>query len=173
MHFREITSELFAHGIRRGFLLLKEVMSFFFFNEDSVQLFFFFFFFFFNFIGVQLTDHAVLVSGVQQSEYIYMCVCVYIYPFLIQFYIYIYIYLHSFFPYRLLQSIEQTSLCYTVGPCQISVLYIQQCVYVNHIPYFIPRPHGFPFGNCKFEFKICVFVSVFRGNKIYLKYKKL
>ena len=28
------------------------------------------------------------------------------------------------FPYRPLQSIEQSSLCYTVGPYQISILYI-------------------------------------------------
>ena len=32
------------------------------------------------------------------------------------------------FPYRPLQSIEQNFLCYTVGPCQLSVLYIVVCI---------------------------------------------
>ena len=31
------------------------------------------------------------------------------------------------FPYRLLQNIECNSLCYTVGPCRLSVLYIFYC----------------------------------------------
>ena len=43
-------------------------------------------------------------------------------------YIYIYIYIHIpfqiLFPYRLLQNIEYSSLCSTVGTCWISVLYI-------------------------------------------------
>ena len=46
--------------------------------------------------------------------------------------IYIYIHTHththhffqSLFPYRLLQNTESSSLCYTVGPCWLSILYI-------------------------------------------------
>ena len=48
------------------------------------------------------------------------------------FYIYIYIYIHthiyffirSFLPYRLSQNIEDSSLCYTVGPCLLLILYV-------------------------------------------------
>ena len=31
-------------------------------------------------------------------------------------------------PYRLLQNIEYVSLCYTVGPCWLSILYIVACI---------------------------------------------
>ena len=30
-------------------------------------------------------------------------------------------------PFRLLQNIEQSSLCYTVGPCGLSILNIARC----------------------------------------------
>ena len=42
---------------------------------------------------------------------------------------YTYTYIHSFldyFPYRPLQSVEQSSLCYTIGPYQLCVLYIME-----------------------------------------------
>ena len=49
--------------------------------------------------------------------------------------IYIYIYMHIYiyilfdsFPYRLLQATECTSLCYIVGPCCSSILYIVVCI---------------------------------------------
>ena len=44
---------------------------------------------------------------------------------------YMYTYIHSFLdsiPYRLLQNIEYSSLCYTVGPCFLSILYIVVCI---------------------------------------------
>ena len=41
----------------------------------------------------------------------------------IQFYIYIYPFSDSF-PFMLLQSIEQSSLCYLVGPCWLYILYV-------------------------------------------------
>ena len=53
-------------------------------------------------------------------------------------YIYLYqqsdltLYIHSFsdsFPYRLLENIKYSSLCYIVGPCWLSILYIVVCVY--------------------------------------------
>ena len=54
-----------------------------------------------------MINNVVLVSGVQQSDS--------------DIYIYIYIYKRALFqilfPYRLLQNIEYSSLCYAVGPC--------------------------------------------------------
>ena len=70
------------------------------------------FLFFLIFIGVQWIYNMVLVSAIQQSESV------------------LYIYIHLFplfqihFPYRSLQSIQQSSLHCTGGPYQLSVLYI-------------------------------------------------
>ena len=49
---------------------------------------------------------------------------------------------HVLFPYSLLQKLECSSLCYTVGPCWLSILYISS-VYVNpkvliYLPLFSP-----------------------------------
>ena len=63
-------------------------------------------FFFFNFlfyIGVQLINNVVLVSGVQQSDSVI--------------HIHVSILFQILFPFRLLHNTEQSSLCYTVGPC--------------------------------------------------------
>ena len=57
--------------------------------------------------------------------------------------------IHSFqvlFPFRLLQSIEQNSLCYTVGPCWLSVLDIAVCKCPSQTPnpfslQFLPSNH--------------------------------
>ena len=38
--------------------------------------------------------------------------------------IHIYIIFQILFPYRWLQSIEYDTLCYTVGPCSFSILYV-------------------------------------------------
>ena len=51
----------------------------------------------------QLIYNVVLVSGIQHSEYIHLLI------FQIP------------FPYILLQNIEYSSLCYTVGPCWLSI----------------------------------------------------
>ena len=46
-----------------------------------------------------------------------------------QLYIYIYpLFFQILFPYRSLQSIEQSSLCYTVGPYLLSVSFIVVCI---------------------------------------------
>ena len=73
-------------------------------------------------------------------------------------YAYTYVLFQTPYSYRLLQNIEQSSLCCIVGPCWLSV-YMQQCVYIN--PKFLIYPsHCFPFGNNKFVFKISESISV-------------
>ena len=59
-------------------------------------------------IDIQLINNVVLVSGTQQCDSLY---------------IYIYILFQILFHYRLLQDSEYSSLCYTVGPCCLSILY--------------------------------------------------
>ena len=63
------------------------------------------------------------------------------------------------FPYRLLQHIDYSSLCYTVGPCWSSILYtlVSICWYQ---PPNLPWP-SFLFDNRKFVFYVCKFVSIF------------
>ena len=56
----------------------------------------------------------MLVAGVQQSDSVM--------------HIQVSILLQILFPFRLLQNIGQSSLCYTVGPCWL--FYTQQCVHV-------------------------------------------
>ena len=55
----------------------------------------------------------MLVSDVQQSDSVI---------------VYIYILFQILFHYRLLQDIEYRSLCYTVGPCCLCILYIVVCI---------------------------------------------
>ena len=57
----------------------------------------------------------MLVSGIQQSDSV------------IHTYIYIYIF-QILFPYRLLQNIKYSSMCYTVGPCWLPILYVVVCI---------------------------------------------
>ena len=67
----------------------------------------------------------MLISAVQQSDSV----------------IHIYILFHILFRYGLSQDIEYSSLCYTVGPCCLSVLYITACVCSSHTPSpFFPQP---------------------------------
>ena len=73
-------------------------------------------------------DNNVLVSGVLYSDsVIYMYVYTYIHTYIcVCVYIYIYTHMYFFqilFPYRLLQNIEYSSLCYTVGPILVSYLF--------------------------------------------------
>ena len=55
------------------------------------------------------------VSGVQQRDSV----------------IHIYILFQSLFHYRLLQDIEYSSLCYTVGPCELYLL-LNECARALH-----------------------------------------
>ena len=47
-----------------------------------------------------------------------VCICIHIC-------IYIFFFFQILFPYRLLQNIEYSSLCYTVGSCCLSILYLK------------------------------------------------
>ena len=82
--------------------------------------------FVFNFlIEVQLIYNIVLVSGVHKSDS-----AIYTYSFIYNIYSCIYnicILSQILLSFRLLQNIEYSSLCYTVGPCWLSFLYIVQC----------------------------------------------
>ena len=50
-------------------------------------------------------------------------------------YTYIYIYFFQIlFPYRLLQNIEYSSVCYTIGPCWLSILFIAVCTCQSQAP---------------------------------------
>ena len=52
-----------------------------------------------------MITNVVLVSRVQQSDSVT--------------HLHVYILLQILFPLKLLQNIEQSSLCYTVGPCYL------------------------------------------------------
>ena len=79
--------------------------------------------------------------------HIWICICTHIYKHMKE----------IVFPYRSLQDIEYSSLCYTVGPCWFS--YVGYCVCVNpKLLIYLSAP--FPFGNRKFVFYIYGSISV-------------
>ena len=61
---------------------------------------------------IELIYNVVFVSGIQQNDSV----------------IHIFILFQVLFSYRLSQNIEQTSLCYIVDPCWLSILYIEICI---------------------------------------------
>ena len=65
------------------------------------------------YIGAQLINNVLLVSGVQQSDSVI--------------HIHVSILFQILFPFRLLQSIEQSSLCYNSRSCWSSILNIAVC----------------------------------------------
>jgi len=65
-------------------------------------------------------NNVMLVSGVKQSDSVI--------------HILVSILFQIILPFRLLQSIEQSSLCCTVGPCWLSVLNIALCTYQSQTP---------------------------------------
>ena len=80
--------------------------------------------------GVQLFYIVVLVSSVQQSE---SAICIHISPVS-----------WTAFAFRPPHCIKQSSLCYTIGSCQLSILYIVSIVYVLiSISQFL-QPYPFP-----------------------------
>ena len=95
-----------------------------------------------NFIGVQFIYNVVLVSAVQQSQsVVHLQIST---PFQI------------LFPYKSLQSTEQSSLCYAVGSYQLSILYIVVCICQSQSTNLSPP---FPLSNHKFVFYICDSIS--------------
>ena len=60
-----------------------------------------------------MINNVVLVSGVHQSDSVI--------------HVHVSVFFQIHFSFRLLQNIEQSSLCYTVGPCWLSVLNIAAC----------------------------------------------
>ena len=74
------------------------------------------------FIRVQLRFSVVLVPDGQQSELVYMCV----YPLFLR-----------LFPYRSLQSIAWSSLCYT-GSYHLFILYVVACILLYHLNPSLP-----------------------------------
>ena len=58
-------------------------------------------------------ENAVLISAVEQSDSVIHYI-----------YIYTFIFFYILFHYGLSQNIEYSYLCYTVGPCYLSTLYI-------------------------------------------------
>ena len=63
-------------------------------------------------IEVELIYSVVLVSAVEQSDSV----------------IYMYILFEIVFHYGLSQDIEYSALCYTVGSCCLSILYLMVCI---------------------------------------------
>ena len=61
-----------------------------------------------------MINNVVLVSGVQQIDSVV--------------HIHIFILFHILFPFRLLQNIEQSSLCDTVDPGWLSILNTVVCI---------------------------------------------
>ena len=67
-----------------------------------------------------MIKNVVLVSDVEQSDsFIHM---------------HVFILSQVLFSFRLLQNIEQSSLCYTVGPCWLSILNIAVCICQSQTP---------------------------------------
>ena len=55
-------------------------------------------------------------------------------------YSFLYIYIQIIFHYRLLQDIKHCSLCYTVTPCCLSILYYSDVYLLNRILLIFPSP---------------------------------
>ena len=78
-------------------------------------------------VGHNRTDLAAAAAYIY-SVFIYIVIHIYFQFFYIYSVLYVYILLQILFPYRLLQNIECRSLCYTVGLCWLSILYIVVCI---------------------------------------------
>ena len=76
--------------------------------------------------------------------------------------IHISIHFQILFPCRLLQNIEYSSLCATVGPCWLSILYIVGVVCYSQTPNLSLFPQPFPFSSHKFVFYVCEYASVYK-----------
>ena len=92
-------------------------------------------------LEVQLTYNTVLVSGIQNSDSVFLQIIFY---------------------YRLLQDNLYNSLCYTVYSCCSSLLHVVVSIYKSQATN-LSLPFSLSFGNQKFVFCVCesVFVHSF------------
>ena len=98
-----------------------------------------------TFIGVQLLYNVVLVSTVQQND---LCMCIHIS-------LSFWTSLHSGH-----QCIKQSSLCYTVGSHQLSILCILSAVYMCQCQSpNLSHPTPLPFSIHMFVLYVCVSIS--------------
>ena len=115
--------------------------------------FFFFFCFHFFFFEVQLIYNVVSISAVQQSDSV-----LYIQTFFFKY----------SFPLWFIPEIGCSSLCYTDGPCCLSILNVRVCIYQPQIPspsLSLPTPlgnHKSVLYVCESLSQICSFVSIFQ-----------
>ena len=111
-------------NIRKNHFLYKCVTIYMYINVSIVSCLLYPFFkgnmYFFNFYFILEINNVVLVSGVQQSDSVI--------------HIHVSILFQILFPFRLLQNIEQSSLCYTVGHCWLYVLNIDVCTCQSQTP---------------------------------------
>ena len=99
---------------------------------QDISFFFPLYFYVFNFlfcIEVQLIINVVIISGRQQRSSIIQ--------------IHASILPQAPLPSRLPHNIEQSSLCYTVGPCWLSILNTAVCTCPSQTPYLFPSPSSF------------------------------
>ena len=118
------------------------------FYSDSLSILFFFQLIF---IRVYLLYNVVLVSSVEQSE---SAMCIHVTLFWIS------------FSFRLPQSIEQSSLCYTIGPLLIFILSylpfhsLAEVLFIcsgQYLTRYITCRHFLPFYGVSFYFLDVVF----------------
>ena len=107
------------------------------------------FFFFLNFFYWSIVDLESCVSFRCTAKYIS-----YTYTYICS--------LSDSFPIQSLHSTEQISLCYTVGPCCLSILYIVVCICQSQPPNLSLLPHIFPLVNIN---------SVSKSLSLFLFYK--
>ena len=89
-------------------------------KPGSTGFILFYFLTFLFYIGVELINNVVLISGVQQSDSVI--------------HIHVAILFQILFPFRLLHNTEQSSLCNAVGPCWLSILNIAVCTCQSQTP---------------------------------------
>ena len=114
-----VVSHTFYYVVFTMFQVYSKVIQFLFsyFNFNFLNLFL-------NWSIVNLQCCISFGCTAEWFRYIYVCVCVYIYIYIyIYIHIYIYILLQILFHYRVLQDTEYSSLCFTVGPCCLPILF--------------------------------------------------
>ena len=105
-------------------------------------------------MGIWLTKNDVFISGVQQSDS--------------DTHIHVSVLFQILFPLRLLQNIEQRSLCCVVDPCWLSILNIEICTFPSQTPKLsLPPPPPYP-SNHKWMKNLIIFKVSQQPPKIYI-----